>query len=78
MTEYDVPTALPGNWSDETVLELGSLPERLAASARRTGHELSQGRPGAAVQVLDEMIADLEAWRRIAAEQANEDDVGFP
>lgn len=79
MTEYDVPAVLPGDWRHDAVLELGGLPDRLADAARQAGRELSEGKPGRAVQVLDQMIADVESWRRIASEQANEDDdVGLP
>lgn len=77
MTHREVPARGPEDWRHEAE-EPGGMPERLADSARRAELELREGRPGAAVQVLDGMLSDLEAWRRVAAEQANEDDAEFP
>jgi hypothetical protein len=48
-----------------------SLPERLADTARQAASELRDGRPGTALDLIDGMIADLNARREFVAEIVN-------
>ncbi|WP_199431943.1 hypothetical protein [Qaidamihabitans albus] len=71
----DPPGPRPEDWRHGD--EAGSpaagegFPERMAGAARRVEERLNAGRPSDAVDLLDAMRAEIESWRRAAAESAN-------
>jgi hypothetical protein len=46
-------------------------PEKLSGRAHQVLEELRAGRPGVAVDLIDELISDLGARRQILADSAN-------
>ncbi|NIJ12880.1 hypothetical protein FHU38_003224 [Saccharomonospora amisosensis] len=76
MNQWETAPVRPEDWRHDSVVAPGGLAERLAEAGGRAERELREGRPASAVETLDGLLAEVESWRRIAAEQANLDDDG--
>ncbi|PRX51009.1 hypothetical protein B0I33_101161 [Prauserella shujinwangii] len=82
MSQHDEPVEIrraapgprPEDWrhGERDPLAAEGFPERMAELARRAEQELREGRATSAIDVLDGMGAEIESWRRAAAESANQ------
>lgn len=74
MDQRDNVPSRPEDWRHENLAAPGGLAERLAEAGGKAERELRAGRPASAVDTLDGLLAEVDSWRRLAAEQANLDD----